>query len=360
MATDERKLCADGIVLPAVMAMERSAAVHRAVLSGMHHRVGTCVLARSRRRMEGAGPGSNGFLAVGENYFQDTRPGSLGECGQRFREREAAGDHRVYVDLMLPQQFDRGSKATAARSHEGDFINDHGRGIERYFAMNSRFENDRSARASHAYCLPETGSGTSRFDNKGIFRGWRIIRNANARAGAAGDFELAFMMAKYCNVRSMRAKSLGNEEAKLTIAEQRYFGAGCDRNLIEDFACRGEWLNEYRFLVRDLFGNRIEIAFGQGQIFGESAGMFYDAEHRAIQAVPAEANGAKFAMAAGKINFADHTLVGCNHQTRKFVARNATKSVVAALKLQVGIADTRAQHADQCKSERACGKGHAS
>ena len=43
MAADERKLCADGVVLQAVVAMERSAAVHRAVLSGMHDRVGTCV-----------------------------------------------------------------------------------------------------------------------------------------------------------------------------------------------------------------------------------------------------------------------------------------------------------------------------
>src|SRR5690349_1465209 len=130
--------------------------------------------------------------------------------------------------------------------------------------MNRRFENDRSARAGHAYCLPDTGSRTGRFHNKGIFCSRRIIRNANARAGAAGNFELVFMMAEYRNVRSMRAKGLRNKEAKLTISEHRYFGARRDRNLIEDFACRGKRLDKYRFLIRDLFRNRMEIAFGQG------------------------------------------------------------------------------------------------
>ena len=178
--------------------------------------------------------------------------------------------------------------------------------------MDRRFKDYSSTRATHAYCLPETGSGTGSFDNKGIFRSWRIIRNANARAGATGDFELALMMAEYSNVRSMRAKSLGNEQPKLTIAEHRYFRTGCDRDLIEDFACRCERFDEYSFLVRDLFWNGIEIAFGQSEIFGESAGMFHDAEHRTMEAVPAETYGAKFALAAGKIDFADDTLARGN------------------------------------------------
>jgi hypothetical protein len=79
---------------------------------------------------------------------------------------------------------------------------------------------------------------------------------------------------------------------------------------------------------------------------GECPRVLYDSEHGAIETVPTETNGAEFALAAGNVNLTDNPLPGVNDNARKFVSRHASKIVIAALQLEIGVADASAQHAD--------------
>src|SRR4051794_21572537 len=104
----------------------------------------------------------------------------------------------------------------------------------------------------------------------------------------------------------------------------------------------------------------MQIRFGQSQVMGECPRVLYDSEDGAIEAVPTETNGAEFALAAGNVNLTDNPLAGLNDNARKFVSRHASKIVIAALQLEIGVADAGAQHADYRKATRRVRHRHGS
>ncbi len=105
--------------------------------------------------------------------------------------------------------------------------------------------------------------------------------------------------------------------------------------------------------VEQILGEQVEVAFGESEEFGEGAGMIHDAEHGARGAVAGEAAAAPLAVGAGEIDFAGDAAADEGASVRfddfgdEFVAGGAGEAVVAALKLEIGIADAGGEQAKQ-------------
>ena len=105
-----------------------------------------------------------------------------------------------------------------------------------------------------------------------------------------------------------------------------------------------------------IVGQHVEVALGQGEEFGERAGMLDDAQHGAVGAMASQTLAAPLALRAGQIDLAHDALadqagrIGLHHLGDEFVAGRAGEAVVAALKLEIGIADAGGQQAQQRKA----------
>jgi hypothetical protein len=91
----------------------------------------------------------------------------------------------------------------------------------------------------------------------------------------------------------------------------------------------------------------MEVGFGQGQVPGEGAGVFDDAEDGAAGAVAAKTAGTPVAAAAGEVDFAGDALAGVHSFADEFVAGASGEAIVAAQEFDVGVADAREADADQ-------------
>ena len=153
--------------------------------------------------------------------------------------------------------------------------------------------------------------------------------------------------------RSVELQHLGDQKAEFAIAQDGDFGSAPDGDLIKDFAGGGDGFDEHSKVGRDVFGNAMEIDLGEGEVFGEGAGVFDDAEDGAVGAMAAEGAAADTARAASKIDFPDDGLaspfgvVAFDDFSHEFMAWGAGKAVVAALEMQIRAADSSMAHADQ-------------
>jgi hypothetical protein len=102
----------------------------------------------------------------------------------------------------------------------------------------------------------------------------------------------------------------------------------------------------------------MEIPLRQREKFTEGAGVFYDAEHGPFGTVAAQSPRAPIAPAARKVDFADNPLahklagIGFDHLTHELMAGRSAEPIVAALQLEIGIADAAVKQAYECKSIR--------
>ena len=106
----------------------------------------------------------------------------------------------------------------------------------------------------------------------------------------------------------------------------------------------------------DVVGEHVEIAFGQGEEFGEGAGVVDDAQHGAVGAMASEAFAAPFAVRAGEVDFAGDAFagerggIGFDHFGDELVAGSSGEAVVAALQFEIGIADAAGEEAEESEA----------
>src|SRR5690242_12086995 len=100
----------------------------------------------------------------------------------------------------------------------------------------------------------------------------------------------------------------------------------------------------------------MQVALGQCEEFTKRPGMFDDAQHFASGAVAPHAFLAPAACSAIQIDLTDHapadqiTAASFHHLADELVPGSSGKTVVAALQLQVGIANAAAQKPDEGKA----------
>ncbi len=167
------------------------------------------------------------------------------------------------------------------------------------------------------------------------------------------------MPAVLMNLRAVRLQNLSNQQTELSIAQHSHWSATWDFNLIQNLASGGERFNKNGMLRRDRARYTMQVALWQGQQFAKCAGMLHDSENRSSRTMAAKPFCAPAANAARQVDFAHNTFAnqirraGSDHFTDKLVPGCALKIVVAALQLQVGVADSALEQPDQCESFRA-------
>ena len=95
------------------------------------------------------------------------------------------------------------------------------------------------------------------------------------------------MPTELVHLEAVGVQNLGDQQAQLAVAQDRYLRRAGNMDLIEDFAGGGQRLDEDRDLGGDRIGDHVQIAFGQREKFLECAGMFDDSENRAMRAMAA-------------------------------------------------------------------------
>jgi len=112
----------------------------------------------------------------------------------------------------------------------------------------------------------------------------------------------------------------------------------------------GERFSKHRGVRGHGVGNGVQVLGGQDEVVGERAVPADDAEHRAPLAVGAPAGETGAARAAHGVDLADDAAADERRRTLlddadELVAQDPGERVVAAGELDVGVADSRAQHA---------------
>ena len=116
------------------------------------------------------------------------------------------------------------------------------------------------------------------------------------------------------NARQLRAQDTRDELRELSVAQHGGFAKFLYPHLIDNFASRGERLNEHRLLVGHAVRNGMKISQRERQIFRERSVVVDDAENPTPGAVwyellPAiSANGMKTEITAADIDLAGDAL----------------------------------------------------
>ena len=164
------------------------------------------------------------------------------------------------------------------------------------------------------------------------------------------------------NTVTARLQYLGDETPELSVTAQPHLFLGRNGNLFQDLAGGGQRLGENRVLGGDGIRQHVQVPLRQREQLAENARVFHNSQHGAMRAVAAQFAPAPLAAAAGQIDFADHApahqraIVRFHHHADELVPRCAAKTVVAALELEVGVADAAAQQADEREASGAAGR----
>ena len=276
------------------------------------------------------------------------------EGGGGVGEQVFGGDHAVDIDAPVAQQLQGGLEAAAARTNQGDFVDDYRRGIDGHKAVHGGFQDERAPRASHGHSLTEALWRAGSVHGPVVCSDGRSLASKfGGDTGGVGDAELLAMASEVVDARAVAVQDLCDEQAEFAVAEHGYAGITGDADLIENLAGGGERLGEDGALSGESGGHDVQIRFGQRQEFAESSRMLHDAEDGAGGAMAAESACAPLAAAAGKVDLTDDALadergvLGFHHFTDKFMAGNAAEAVVAALEFEVGVADAARKQANE-------------
>jgi threonine synthase len=222
--------------------------------------------------------------------------------------------------------------------------------------VHGRFHHYGAARLSHLHRLPQPLVRSGSFHYEFVFRGRQLPRDLGVHAGLRGDSELLSVPPILMNPCAVRFQNLAHQQAELTIAQHCHGHIGGNADLVQDFASRRQRFDEHGLFGGDLARHSAQISLGQRQKLAEGAGLLHDAEHSAGGAMPPPAARAPVAVSTCQVDLAHHPLanpvliVGRYYFAHEFMAGCAVKAVVAALQLEIRIADSAIQQPDQCES----------
>src|SRR2546430_3575187 len=143
---------------------------------------------------------------------------------------------------------------------------------------------------------------------------------------------------------------LRHELTELSVTHHEHAVVGADRDLLLDLERGRERLGEHGGVRGHGVGDRVQVFGRQDEVLGERAVPAHDAEHRASRAMRAPAREARTAHAAHGVDLTDHAAADERRWTAlddadELVAGDAGVRVVPARELDIGVADSGAQHA---------------
>lgn len=207
---------------------------------------------------------------------------------------------------------------------------------------------DATSGAGDRYGLGEAGSGAGGIDGD--------VEEACAcdlNPEAFGYGDLFGVAAEEMDLRPADLEDLGDEEAELAVTKNGDPFALQLAELLLDFAGGGDGFAKDGLFVGEGSRDGEEVHFREGQPLGEGAGVLDDAEDGAGGTVAAETLGARGAVAAGEVDFADDAAadprrgIGFLDDADELVAGAADETVVAAEEFEIGVADAGEGDADQ-------------
>ena len=158
-----------------------------------------------------------------------------------------------------------------------------------------------------------------------------------------------------------RVQHLGHQQPELAIAQDGDACATGNPHLLQKLAGSRQRLDEHSRLGGDSVRHDVEVALGQRKKFLKRPRIIYDSQNASLGTMPAHILAAPVAVSARQIDLAHYATayqrlaVRLYHLTHELVPRNTGEAVIAALQLQIRIADPGANEPDQRESPRAFG-----
>jgi hypothetical protein len=160
------------------------------------------------------------------------------------------------------------------------------------------------------------------------------------------------------HAQTVGLEHLGHQQPQLAVTQHGDLGAARNIYLVQNLARGRQRLDEDGLLSGNAIGQHMQVALGQRKEFAKRPRMFYDAQYFAGGAVAPQAFAAPAACSAIQIDFTDHapadqiTAARFDDFAHELVPGNSQKTVVAALQLQVGIANAATQKPDEGEAFR--------
>ena len=167
------------------------------------------------------------------------------------------------------------------------------------------------------------------------------------------------MTAELVYARAVGLQHLRDQQSQLSVAQDGHGIAFGNIHLVQNFARSRKRLQKHGVAGSNPRWNDMQIPLRQRQEFAECPRVFYDAQYLALRTMAAQAARAPFALCTGDVDFPDYSLadevavVRPGHFTNELVARNACKTVVAALEFQIGVADSAYQQTNDGEAFKA-------
>ena len=289
-----------------------------------------------------------------EEYFQHSTLGGAGKRRIAARQRKSAINHFVGVNFLSRQQLQGRFKPPATRANQRDFVDDGGSHVDLYGIVNCRLANDRAARPRHSNGLLESSGRSGCVNNDVVSRRGEPSCDFAGDAGAFRNPEFLPMPTELMNLCAVRREGLRDQESEFPVTQNCHSRALWNLDLIQNFARGGDRLRKDGALIPHGARDLAEILFGQREELGEGAGMLDDPEDTSMGAVTLQTSTTPVAFLTSEIDFSDDALPDPFGGVRlydigdEFVSRASAKPVIAALQLQVGVADSRQSQAQQC------------
>src|SRR5262250_360102 len=261
-------------------------------------------------------------------------------------KRHRFGNHTSDVNLLRFQKSQRRFKPAAARTDDSNFIHYDWRRIELNRAMNCRLQEYRSSWARHLNRLLKTFSGPGSLDDPLVHIGRKLL--LNGRDGHARLFcnpHFVFVASIKMSILAVGIQHLCHQQAEFSIAHHSDLCSIRNVCLIEDFARRGQWLDEHSLLIGYRIGHDVEIRFGQCEKFAKCARMPDNAEDRSRRTMAPEALSTPFTFSACQVDFTHNPPGGkiriiCTHNlSHKLMAWRSAESVIPALQFEICVAN---------------------
>jgi hypothetical protein len=151
------------------------------------------------------------------------------------------------------------------------------------------------------------------------------------------------------HVEAVGGEHLRAQEAELAVAGDQRPRARCRAELFDDLDCGRHGFDERCGVVREVVGDRDQVARRQHEALRERARTAEDAENRALLAVPSGDRVAGRAVGTGRVDLTDDATArerAVDRTADELVTGNTREPHVATREREVGRAHAGAQHVD--------------
>src|SRR5579875_396317 len=317
----------------------------------------------------------------GLNLYQHLQhtslPGML-KCRQCLIQRIARADKRLHIDQFMTQGAYRRGEGAAARTLYADLIDHNWSQVELAPRRYRAFQDQRASRPDqtqrHLQSLLRTGAFYNEIDAPPILQRemLHVVEYVGAHAAFFDQRQLLFVLANHRYFAAAQRKHLRRKLAHLAIAQNEHFVRRPEMRLLQDLKIGRQRLYEDRLLVAHVFRHGMQVLDRQHCVFGKGTVAVDDSERcapgamgwhvmLAVEAIGAVAGGVDLAHDALPDKVAGQILsslpIDLFNDANEFMPRHTLKIHIAAHNLQVGVADTGLEHANERLTIKGSGHG---